>query len=466
MSHVIVMPAVSPTMTHGTLVQCLKRVGESVVPGDVVAEIESDKSIVELQAEVAGVVEAWLVAEGTEDVPVNTPLLHLADSDALDTRPASAIAPPAFATQANKTIEAKPTASNQASQAATPPAPALGATVDLSKGLAPAASPALATPATSSTSTLAANPSGASASLGQAIARQLGIAPPTSSGNALALLDAIGPAMRVNTRVAAAPRDSRVETDNDAQAAAATSNTAADAVRIAQHLGTAHHLETTSRMRRTIATRLTRSKREAPHFYLNVECTVDALIAYRQELNARVETQRISVNDLLVTFAARALRAHPQVNMAWAESELVHFDQVDVAVAMATPNGLLTPVVRHADQKSVDQMAATLRSLGQQAHAGTLPADASLGGSTTLSNLGMYGVREAVAVLNPPQASILAIGASQTQAIVHEGVVRVGQRMRVSMSVDHRAIDGAIAARFLSELQAMIESPRSALAPA
>lgn len=213
--------------------------------------------------------------------------------------------------------------------------------------------------------------------------------------------------------------------------------------------------------RKLIARRLTESMQQAPHFYTRIECCVDAVLALRTALAGRLEQlgDKLSVNDFVVHAAARALRDVPAVNVSFNGSAIRHFQQVHVAVAVAVDEGLVTPVIADADGKSVVQIARELRALAAQARAGTLPAGASAGGTFTVSNLGSHGVREFTAVINPPQAAILAVGMAEPCAVVRDGQIRAASMLTVTLSADHRAIDGALAARWLGAFRRRLENP-------
>ena len=450
MSLVVAMPAVSPTMTHGSLVTQLKQPGDVVAVGDVVAEIESDKAIVELESDVNGVIERWLVAEGTEEIPVGTALVQLVAADSAATpaptaQPARAAAAEDVPSAATISAEAE---SGSQAQPATPTAPATSA-APAAKSAADndnvVALPSRAPSAKRTPTSTPATASGTGSALSQAIARQLQV-----PGDSVAtLLNQIGPAAAPEVRHPVAPPRSR----------APASPVEIDAGELAIRLGMPHERVSASSTRRVIAERMTRAKRDVPHFYLTSECGVDRLQKFRAALNEAHGQTRVSVNDLLVRIAALSLAQHPDVNVAWIGPDMIHYDRVDVAVAVATPGGLLTPVIRDAAQSDVRTIASTMADLGERARNGRLNPNEMAGGTITLSNLGMYGVREAVAVINPPQASILAIGAAEEHAVVEDGQLAIGRRMRCTLSVDHRAIDGAVAARFLATFKEMVENP-------
>ena len=214
-----------------------------------------------------------------------------------------------------------------------------------------------------------------------------------------------------------------------------------------------------SAIRRTIARRLTEAKQQVPHFYLELDCRMEAFLDMRQKLNARPGATRVSVNDLLVLAVARALEQHPDMNVQWTPDAMVQLDTVDISVAVATDNGLFTPVVHDAGRKGAGRIATELRGLIDKAHAGKLqPADYE-GGSFTLSNLGMLGISRFSAIINPPQAAILAVGAVESRPVVENDALAVGKVISMTLSVDHRAVDGATAAKFLATLKAMVEEP-------
>jgi len=215
-------------------------------------------------------------------------------------------------------------------------------------------------------------------------------------------------------------------------------------------------------MRRAIARRLTESKQNAPHFYLVTEPRVDALLELRAQANASGR-RKLSVNDFVLKAVAAAFRAVPEANVAWSEEGMRRFDRVDVAVAVATDNGLLTPVVRGVDRLSVSEVSAAVADLAERARAGRIRQEELEGGTTTVSNLGMYGTREFAAIINPPQATILAVGTAVEAPVVVNGRLEVGRTMRCTLSVDHRAIDGALAARWLQAFTEAVENPLVAL---
>jgi pyruvate dehydrogenase E2 component (dihydrolipoamide acetyltransferase) len=214
-----------------------------------------------------------------------------------------------------------------------------------------------------------------------------------------------------------------------------------------------------SMMRKTIARRLTEAKQTIPHFYLTIDLTIDKLLALRAEANARLPGVKLSVNDFVIKAVALALKKIPGANASYTETALRLYSDIDIAIAVATPGGLITPVIRHADQKSVTAISSEMRSLGIKAREGKLKPEEYQGGTFTISNLGMYGIREFSAIINPPQACILAVGAGEQRAVVKDGQLAIATQMSCTLAVDHRAVDGALGAEYLGAFKSVIEDP-------
>lgn len=214
-----------------------------------------------------------------------------------------------------------------------------------------------------------------------------------------------------------------------------------------------------SPMRRTIARRLTEAKTTIPHFYLTIDIEMDAILSLREQLNTRLAPDKLSVNDFILRGVALGLRAVPEANAAWAETAIRRFTDIDIAVAVATPEGLITPIVRQADRKGLGEISAEVKALAARARDGGLKPEEYQGGGFTISNLGMYGVREFAAIINPPQACILAVGTAEPRPIVKDGALAVATIMSVTLSVDHRTVDGATGARFLAAVKGLLEDP-------
>ncbi len=216
-------------------------------------------------------------------------------------------------------------------------------------------------------------------------------------------------------------------------------------------------------MRRTIARRLSESKQQVPHFYLSVDCAIDRLLATRKELNGRSDAYKLSVNDFVIRAVALALRKVPQANASWSDDGILMWEQVDVSVAVAIPNGLITPIVKKADQKGLATISEEMRDLAQRAKDGKLKPEEFQGGTFSVSNLGMFGIPNFAAIINPPQACILAVGAGEQRPVVKDGALAIATQMTCTLSVDHRVVDGAIGARFLAAFKGLIEDPLSML---
>ncbi|MBS0599516.1 MAG: pyruvate dehydrogenase complex dihydrolipoamide acetyltransferase [Comamonadaceae bacterium] len=411
MATLLRMPEVAANSTHATLSAWTRQEGDTVAPGDCLAEIETDKAVVEFNAEAAGVLGRLLVQAGQE-VEVGAPIAVLlaqgeaaADVEALLQADGGAAAVPAQAPADNG--------------ARAPAAP-----VETAERLR--ASP-----------------------LARRLAAQRGIE--------LAGLQGSGPGGRI-VKI-------DIERASAAQPAAAASAASAPvsasgpagAAQVGDFVELPH-----SNMRRTIARRLTESKSTVPHFYLSVDCRMERLLALRAEINAGA-SRKISVNDFIVRAVAVALREVPQANVGWTDTAMRQYAQADIAVAVSTDTGLITPIVRAADRKTLSQISAEIADLAARARAGQLRPDEYQGGSMSVSNLGMYGVGEFAAIINPPQAAILAVGASQQKPVVDNGELKVGTVMRCTLSVDHRVIDGALAAQWLAAFQRAIEAPLSML---
>ena len=422
----ILMPALSPTMETGTLASWNMGVGDAVRSGDVIAEIETDKATMEVEAVDDGVLAVILVAAGTESVAVGTPIARLAeDGEAVD---AVAAAPVAAAAAPKTEAPAREAADPAATPAATPMAPA------------PAAAPA---------PTAAVQPSSSASVAPRLFASPLARRIAVDNGVDIALLSGSGPHGRILRRDVEA-----------AMTAAAPAARPASGGASAPGSPGASSLEPNSQMRKIIAERLQESKANAPHFYLTVDCEIDTLLAARKVMNAQSpDDVKISVNDLVIRAAAMALVKVPKANASWEGDNTRLFHHADIAMAVAVDGGLVTPVIWAAEQKGLAEIAATSRDLATRARNGSLAPEEFAGGSFTISNLGMYGIREFAAVINPPQGAILAVGAGEERPVVREGQLAVATVMSVTLSADHRVVDGAVGAEWLQAFKSYIEAP-------
>jgi len=398
-AHLIKLPSVAADTSGGTLHQWLKQEGDTVAVGDALAEIETEKAIVEINAEHAGVLGRIVVQAGAASVPVNTVIGVL-------------LAQGEDASGIDRVLA-------EAGAAATPsaaPAPTA----------APAPAPAAETPAPAAR--LFASP------LARRLAAQWRIDLQSVAGT--------GPRGRIVRRDVEAARER-------APAAAPSPLAARPAARRVPHTG----------MRRAIARRLTESKQNVPHFYLTVDCRMDALLALRAQAN-QGGAVKLSVNDFIVRAAALALREVPEVNASWHEDAVEYHAGADISVAVATDGGLVTPIVRDADVKPLSAIAGEIVELAARAKVNRLKPEEFTGGSLTVSNLGMYGIGQFAAIINPPQAAILAVGAAERRPVVDEnGALAVASVMTVTLSADHRVVDGAVGARWLAALRKLLENP-------
>ncbi|MHB1287790.1 MAG: dihydrolipoamide acetyltransferase family protein, partial [Georgenia sp.] len=407
MAHVMTMPEVLAGTEEATISSWSVVEGDTVAVGDTIAEIETEKAVIDLPAPVAGTVGRLLVDSG-QTVPVGTPLIVLLaadeDIDAVDVT--STIGTPAPATPA--TPEAAP-----APAPASRPQPAL----TTAETDAAASSETAAHPSALPDETSAAPPSGSrhfASPLARRLARERGVDVTDITGS--------GPGGRVTRR--------DVERHGEPAPAAPVARTEATAFEtVVPH----------TRMRRTIARRLTESKATVPHFYLRADCRMEALLELRRQIN-EVADERVSVNDLVVKAVARAFIRVPEANVRWSEEGTVHLSGIDVAVAVATGDGLLTPVVRAVGARSVTAVSADIKDLARRARSLSLRQHELEGGTMTVSNLGMHGVRDFGAIINPPHCGILAVGAAEQRAVVVDGSVEAATVMTVTLSADHRVL--------------------------
>ena len=428
----ILMPALSPTMESGTLSKWTIAVGDPVRSGDVIAEIETDKATMEVEAVDDGVLASILVADGSDGVAVGTVIARLAeDGEAVEDVASAAVPPPAPVSD-----PAEASAASQTDAVSADPVPAVAAPVQTSAVAAVAAPKAPATSADGSR--IFASP------LARRIAADRGID--------LARLSGSGPHGRILRR------------DVEEQAASPAPVMAGAAGQMAASASApvagASSLEPNSQMRRIIAQRLQESKANAPHFYLTVDCEIDNLLAARRMMNDKAgEGVKISVNDLVIRAAAMALMAVPKANASWEGDHTRLFHHADIAMAVAVDGGLVTPVVWAAEQKGLAALSEITRDLASRARDGQLAPEEFSGGSFTISNLGMYGIREFAAVINPPHGAILAVGAGEERPVVRDGQLAVATVMTVTLSADHRVVDGAVGAEWLQAFKGYIEQP-------
>ena len=490
MAQIIGLPKLSPTMEEGVLVRWTKKEGDKVSPGDLVAEVETDKANMDFNIEDEGVLLKFLVKEG-DTVKLGAPVAIIgkagediaalveqakAGGGAAAAAPAAASPAKPEPVPAKAEPAAKPAAAPAKLAVAAPAKPAAAPAKPAAKPAArpaepPAAKPAAA-PAAAPGGRLLASP------LAKTLAIELGID--------LRQVTGTGPGGRIverdvrsaaeggsgNNGHAAAPEAAAADAGDAAaaeaeapaaEAPAAASQALAVRARPAAEDSDADWTDApASNMRKRIAQRMTEAKRDVPHIYLMRELDAAPLLAYRERLNQLVgDKAKISVNDLVVKAVALALRRMPECNASWQGDAIRHFHRVHIGVAVAIPEGLVTPVVRDADAKGIGSIAAEIRDLADRARKRALKVHEIQGSTFSVSNLGMFGIERFTAIINPPEAGILAVGAVHDVAVVDRGAIVPGKRMTVSMSCDHRVIDGALGARWLTVLAELIEKPES-----
>ncbi|MEO9899732.1 pyruvate dehydrogenase complex dihydrolipoamide acetyltransferase [Nisaea sp.] len=431
----VLMPALSPTMTEGKLATWMVAEGDNISAGDVIAEIETDKATMEVEAVDEGVLGKIIVAAGTDNVAVNAPIAVILeegeDAGSVDMNAVAGSGGPA------PKVEAKP------EPAAAAPVPA-----------APAPRPDPAAPAASSGERVFASP------LARRMAEQAGLDLGQIAGS--------GP----NGRIVKHDIENAIA-GGTGKAAPAAAPVPAAAPAPAPSLGSAPSPDVpglpafdeipNTNMRKVIAKRLAESKQFAPHFYLTVDCEIDALLNVRKELNAKLDGEKVSVNDLVIKASAQALKKVPAANASWTDEAIRIFKSVDISVAVAIEGGLITPVIRGAQNKGALDIAREMKDLASRARDGKLMPEEYQGGTFSISNLGMFGIKDFCAVINPPQGAILAIGAGEQRPVVKDGALAVATVMSCTLSVDHRVVDGAVGAEFLAAFKKLIEDPLTML---
>ena len=409
----ILMPALSPTMEEGILAKWLVKVGDSVRSGDLIAEIETDKATMEVEAVDEGVVEALLVAEGTEGVKVNTPIARLSGS----------------------------------ATASPPPAP-----------VAPVAAIIAPAPVSQEAPKTLVKTEGSSRIFASPLARRLA----TERGLDLASLKGSGPQGRIiRADVEAAGVAPRPAPSAAPPVASVPASTPAPSLAQLGYPADSYTLVPLDGMRRTVARRLTESARDIPHFPLTVDVEMDALLAARTRINGLLEARgiKVSVNDLVIKAAALALKQVPEANASFTPEGIALHRHADISMAVAVDGGLITPIIRKAEQKGLAEIALEAKDLAERARNRKLKPEEFQGGTFSISNLGMFGIRQFGSIINPPQGAILSVGAGEARAVVRDGQVIIRTLMTVTLTCDHRVIDGAIGARWLAAFRALVEDP-------
>ena len=450
MSINITMPALSPTMEEGTLAKWMVKEGDSVESGDVIAEIETDKATMEVEAVDEGVIGKILVSEGTEGVAVNSVIAVLLEEGETEVADAGDVANPV--SPASTHVPEAPVQRDDQD----------AVTGDSAKA---AVQPAAATSATASTE----KPSA------RVFASPLAKRIAGTNGLDLTAMTGSGPHGRIVKRDVEAALVASPEQRNTAPAPAAAAaessgralaTSSVDARALADAAGLPYEAVRANGMRKTIANRLVEAKQTVPHFYLTLDLNIDPLLALRKDINVSLEASgsKISVNDLVIKAAAMALMDFPSANASWNGDEILYYQRADVSVAVATDGGLITPIIQDANNKSLTEISREIKDKAERAQSGKLLPQEYQGGTFSVSNLGMFGITQFDAVINPPQGAILAVGAGEKRPVVQaDGSLGVATMMTVTLSCDHRVVDGAVGAQWLQAFKSRIEKPLSML---
>jgi len=463
----ILMPALSPTMEKGNLARWLKKEGDAVKTGDVIAEIETDKATMEYEAIEDGTLAKIVVPEGTHDVPVNQLIAVLAqEGEDVKAAAAGAKAPSAGAPSSPPSPPRGEGAPQQAAAPATAPAPVSRE----AKSPPPPQASRAPSPQRAEGGSEGARTNGHTANrvFSSPLARRLA----KEAGIEIGRIQGSGPHGRVIARDV-----EKAKTGGGLRAPAAAATPAAGSVPAiapaltdqqirALYEDGSYEVVPHDGMRRTIAQRLTAAAQSMPVFYLTIDCDIGKLVAAREEINAQAGTgkdgkpaYKLSVNDFVIKALALALQKVPDANVSWTEGGMLKHKHSDVGVAVAMPNGLITPIVRGAETKSLSAISNEMRDLATRARDRKLKPHEYQGGTTSVSNLGMYGIKDFTAVINPPQSTILAVGTGEERAVVRDGKIVAAHIMSVTLACDHRAIDGALGAVLISAFKALIENP-------
>ncbi len=445
----VLMPALSPTMTEGTLARWLKKEGDSVRSGDLIAEIETDKATMEVEAVDEGVLGKILVPAGTAGVLVNAPIAMILEEG----EDASMLA----TTSALNTLSPSADASKSAAKNSAPAQPQQ--TLSQRAEVTGAERAALSQSEKMDHST-------SDRVFATPLARRLA----AEKGVPLNSLKGSGPRGRV-TKVDVLKHAGHSVSSLSMGAGAGTSASSAVSSSVSsssvstgvlsqslEKLGQRFTACPNNNIKKVTARRLSESKQMIPHFYLSVDCKLDTLLNMRKKINA-AGSHKVSVNDFVIKAVAMALKEVPAANAAWSDDAVLQFNDVDVSVAVATPNGLITPIIKKADTKGLSAISSEMKSLAEKARDGKLKPEEFMGGGFTISNLGMFGVKQFSAIINPPQSCILAVGAGEQVPVVDDGKIVIATVMNCTLSVDHRSVDGAVGAEFLTAFKKRIEDP-------
>ncbi|WP_333947452.1 pyruvate dehydrogenase complex dihydrolipoamide acetyltransferase [Candidatus Liberibacter brunswickensis] len=413
MIHTITMPSLSPTMKTGTLKKWMIKKGDKISPGDILCEIETDKAIMEFESIEEGLVHEILVLEGTENVKVNSPLLNiLMESEEIT-----------HSTIAKENLVEKKKESSDTN---------LTIPLEENKGR--------------SKGRLISSP------LARRLAKEHGIDLLSLSGS--------GPHGRIvkNDIEAIILKKENIKSSPITQSFKQVNGNIDDEI-IKLFVEGSYDIVPHDNMRKTIAYRLQQSKQTIPHFYVSIDCNIDNLLSLREQINTVIQSNKVSVNDVILKAFALAMIKVPEANVSWTENALIYHKNVDISIAVSIPGGIVTPIVRKVDQKNIVSISIEVKELIQRAKQRKLKPEEYQGGTTSVSNMGMLGISNFCAVINPPQSTILAIGAGEKQVVFQNGETKVATMMNATISADHRSIDGAIASKLLSKFKEYIENP-------
>ncbi len=447
MSANVLMPALSPTMEKGNLAKWLKKEGDKIKSGDVIAEIETDKATMEVEAIDEGILAKIFVAEGTTDVPVNQ-LIAIIASEGEDVKAVAASGGSAPAAAPSATVPANITTS----------------------GLATAPAPAAA-PSNDNTGHVASGERIFASPLARRVAKEAGLDLNSIKGSGphgrIVVADVEAAKVGGGAKSAAAPAGG-APAPIAAPMVAKPAGMSDEQTKKMFEAGSFEEVPHDG-MRKTIARRLSEAKSTIPHFYLSADVELDALLKLREQVNQAAPKQdgvpvyKASVNDFVIKALAMALTRVPEANVSWTDNSMLKHKHADVGVAVSIPGGLITPIIRKAELKSISAISMEMKDMAARAKARKLKPEEYQGGTTAVSNLGMFGVKNFAAIVNPPHASILAVGAGEQRAVVKNGALAIATVMTVTVSTDHRAVDGALAAELMSAFRQLIENPFSML---
>ncbi|WP_250295725.1 dihydrolipoamide acetyltransferase family protein [Wolbachia endosymbiont of Oedothorax gibbosus] len=437
----ILMPALSPTMskTGGKIVKWHKKEQDKVEVGDVIAEIETDKAIMEFESVDEGIIAKILVTEGTSGVPVNQLIALMLEEGEDESALGNYVSTSATNIEAKKEVETNPSVPSNSSMSSNPP---------MSSNHSMSSNSLMS----SQCLTLESNPSMSSQclTLGSRKEEDTKTTEGRTKISPLAKKIAQNEGVDVKRLKGTGPYGRIIKADVLESLSSGICTESPEIVEV-------------SNIRQVIAQRLTESKQNVPHFYLTVDCRVDKLISLKNEINSADENNKVTINDLVIKAVAFSMKKFPDINSSWIDNKILKYSNVDISIAVALEDGLITPIVKNADKKGILSISKEVKDLVSRARSGKLKPEEFQGGGFTISNLGMFGIKAFSAIINPPQSCIMAVGASKKQPIVINEKIEIAEIMTVTLSVDHRTVDGALGAKFLNAFKHYIENPLAML---